>query len=422
MAKRTQEPRALDRAGRSLASCSVREVLRYPWRAIAAPPRFDLLLVAVLILLAEQQIWLPQYNFGRSLGPRLVEVIYAAVSAAILLARRRHPVATLGFVSALGVAKALIWVGSPGFGFALPMFVAAYSVGRYDRGQHSWLLLFGSGALIVITFLIHDARVPGEVPSGALATFYVVALGMLPTGRALQIKDLRAELSEARAGQLVIERDEAARRAVSEERSRIARELHDVVAHAASMIVLQAVAAQQMLEGQPDRARAPLEAIETMGRQALEEMRRLLSFLDLQERPTTAALEPAPGIDALRTLVDRVVAAGQPVDFRIDGDQRRLSPGLDLTVYRLVQEALTNAVRHARGAATEVAVLLGGDHVELSIVNRAGARSDGSPGGDRGLVGMRERVRLYGGVFEAGPSPDGGFRIHARLPVGEASR
>jgi signal transduction histidine kinase len=421
VARWTQDTRALDQAGRSLGSRLVRAVLR-PRRTIATPSRFDLLLVTVLIVLAEQEIWLPQNSFGHSLGPRLVEVIYTTMSATVLLARRRHPVATLAFVSALGVAKALIWVGSPGFGFALPMLVASYSVGRYDRGQHPWLVLFGSGGLIVITFLIHDARVPGVVPSGSLATFYVVALGMLPTGRALQIKDLRAELSEARARQLAIERDEAARRAVSDERSRIARELHDVVAHAASMIVLQAVAAQQMLEGEPDRARAPLEAIETMARQALEEMRRLLLFLHLDERPTIAALEPAPGIDALRTLVDRVVAAGQPVDLRIDGHQRSLSPGLDLAVYRVVQEALTNAVRHARGAATEVAVLLGGDHVELDIVNRAGASSDGGQGGGRGLVGMRERVRLYGGVFEAGPSPDGGFRIHARLPVGDAGR
>jgi signal transduction histidine kinase len=165
----------------------------------------------------------------------------------------------------------------------------------------------------------------------------------------------------------------------------------------------------------PDRALIALEAIETTARQSLDEMRRLLAVL--QPEAGTTNLEPAPGIEALRPLVDRVVAAGQPVELRIEGISDRLGPGLELTLYRAVQEALTNVVKHARGAPTEVSLHLADDHVDLDVINGPGENDEASSGG-RGLLGMRERVALYGGRLDAGPSHNGGFRIHARIPVG----
>ncbi|HUZ87123.1 MAG TPA: sensor histidine kinase [Candidatus Micrarchaeaceae archaeon] len=386
----------------------------------------DLALVAAVIVLAESEIWLqtgscvgPGFpllcNFGQSLGPKPVEIAYTTVIAALLLGRRWHPFAVLSVICALSIAKALIWVGSPGLGYFLPVLFASYSVGRYHRGRHPWLVLIAAGLIVLITSVVHDLRVPGHVLDGSLATFYVVALGALPMGRALQTQDLRAELSETQAREAELKRDEAARLAVATERGRIARELHDVVAHGVSMIVVQAVGAQGVLHSSPDRAGAALEAIETTARQSLDEMRRLLAVLEPDA--DTKSLEPAPGIEGLRPLVDRVVAAGQPVELRIDGSSDRLSPGLELTLYRAVQEALTNVVKHARGAATVVSLRMNDDHIDLDVINARGEDGEVTTGG-RGLLGMRERVVLYGGHLEAGPSQNGGFRVHAWIPVG----
>lgn len=175
-----------------------------------------------------------------------------------------------------------------------------------------------------------------------------------------------------------------------------------------------AVAAQGVLDRAPDRARAALEAIEHSAREGLDEMRRLLAVL--QPGAESGPLEPAPGVDALRSLVERVAAAGQPVELHLEGVSRRLSPGLELTIYRVAQEALTNAVKHARGAATVLRLRLGEEHVDLVVRNGPGRR-DEATGSGRGLVGMRERVALYGGDFEAGPTPEGGFRVQVRLPT-----
>lgn len=402
------------------------DFFRASWRSLAATPRFDLVLVAAVIVLAESEIWLPTgsclgpglapiCNFGQSLGPKAVEIVCTTLAAALLLGRRLHPFAVLSAVCALSIVKVLIWVGSPGLGYFLPLLFASYSVGRYHRGRHPWLILVAAGVIVLITSYVHDLRVPGQVMDGSLATFYLVALGALPVGRALQAKDLRAELSETLAREAELKRDEAARLAVATERGRIARELHDVVAHGVSMIVVQAVGAQGVLHSSPDRAGVALEAIETTARQSLDEMRRLLAVLE----PGADAnrLEPAPGIQALRPLVDRVVAAGQPVELRIDGSSDRLSPGLELTLYRAVQEALTNVVKHARGAATVVSLRMTDDHIDLDVINAHGEDGEATTGG-RGLLGMRERVVLYGGHLEAGPRQDGGFRVHAWIPVG----
>jgi signal transduction histidine kinase len=400
--------------------------LRASWRTFATTPRFDLALVAALIVIAESEIWVPSgscvgpglpvfCNFGQALAPRLVEIASTTIAAALLLGRRKHPFGVMSLIALISVVKALVWVGSPGLGYFLPLLFASYSVGRYHRGRHPWLTLIAAAVIVLITSVVHDLRVPGETASGSLFTFYLVALGALPMGRALQAKDLRAELSETLAREAELKRDEAARHAVALERGRVARELHDVVAHGVSMIVVQSVGAQGVLDASPERARTALEAIETTARQSLDEMRRLLAVLE--PRADDGRLEPAPGIDALRPLVDRVVAAGQPVEFHIDGSSERLGPGLELTLYRAVQEALTNVVKHSRGAATEVSLQLSDDHADLNVVNGPGEKGEISTGG-RGLVGMRERVALYGGTLEAGPSMDGGYRVHAWIPVG----
>jgi signal transduction histidine kinase len=298
------------------------------------------------------------------------------------------------------------------------MLIAAYSVGRYHRGAHPWLVLVGAALLVVATSIVHDLRVPGQASSGSLATFYLVLLGALPMGRALQTKDLRAALSEAEARQAKRARDDAALQAVTEERARITRELHDIAAHGVSLIVVQTVAAQGVLDSNPDRARSALESIEAEARQALAEMRRLLVVL----QPGTPGDQPAqPSIpDALTQLIARVVAAGQPVEADLDCSGACLSPGLQLTVYRCVQEALTNIVKHAQGAHTTVSVRCSGRQIEVDVVNGPTGRRAETVEGGRGLIGMRERVSLYGGLLSTGPVSGGGFRVHASIPITDA--
>jgi signal transduction histidine kinase len=207
-----------------------------------------------------------------------------------------------------------------------------------------------------------------------------------------------------------------ARAAVGEERARIARELHDVVTHHVNLVVLQAMAASGMLDRDPERVREPLRVIESSGREALTEMRRLLGVLreDDAERP----LAPQPGVADVDALVGSARTAGLSVGLAVSGTPRRLPAGLALTVYRIVQEALTNAARHAAGSRVGVSLRYEPESVEVAVVDDGGKQVEhGAPGGGRGLLGMRERVAVFAGTLETGPSADGGFAVHARLPA-----
>jgi signal transduction histidine kinase len=235
-----------------------------------------------------------------------------------------------------------------------------------------------------------------------------------------------------RAAELEQAREELARRAVTEERLRIARELHDVVAHSMSIIAVQSGVGVHVLDSQPEEARKALAAVEATSRQALVEMRRLLGVLR-QEAEPRGSLAPAPGLAELEALAGEVARAGVRVEVRIEGAPGRLPAGLDLSAYRIVQEALTNVVRHAGPATARVTVRYAPGQVALEVVDDGGFAGKGlesavgrrSTDSDRpgrsghGLAGMRERAALYGGTLEAGPLPGGGFRVAASLPVEE---
>jgi signal transduction histidine kinase len=200
---------------------------------------------------------------------------------------------------------------------------------------------------------------------------------------------------------------------VGEERRRIARDLHDVVAHAVGVMTVQAGAARLVLEDDPSRAREPLLAVEQAGRQALGELRRLLGILRRDEREP--ALRPQPGLAALQELAAQAERAGLPVELIFEGAPARLPAGLDLAAYRIVQEALTNTRKHAGPARARVAVRYAPEALELEITDDGRPAANGGSG--HGLIGMRERVALYGGQLDAGPRPQGGFTIHAHLPL-----
>jgi signal transduction histidine kinase len=239
-------------------------------------------------------------------------------------------------------------------------------------------------------------------------------------GLALGLTLLQAEAAHERARRAELEREEKAERAVADERQRIARELHDVVAHSVSVMTVQAGGVRRLLRSDQEREQEALATIEATGRQALADMRRMLGVLrDANEQP--ALLTPQPSMGGLGTLIQQAREAGLPVEYRVTGEPRPLPPGVDLSAYRIVQEALTNALKHAGPGRAEVNVSYG-DVLELEITNDGRIDGNGeAESGGQGLVGMRERVALFGGTLEAGPRHGGGFAVRARLPVGDAA-
>jgi signal transduction histidine kinase len=239
-----------------------------------------------------------------------------------------------------------------------------------------------------------------------LAWFFGSVLG----SRLEQTRELSERVEAAER-----ERATAADRATAEERARIARELHDVVAHSVSVMVVQASGVRRLLKDEQHREREALISVEQIGRQALTEMRRMLGVMRSEADPP-AALAPQPGLQHLDRLIAQVEEAGMAVTLRVEGERPELSPGIDLSAYRIVQEGLTNALKHAKGAHAEVVVRYIDTSVELEIADDG----PGLPAGDgmgHGLVGMRERVALYGGTLDAGPRDGGGFLLRAQLPV-----
>jgi signal transduction histidine kinase len=247
--------------------------------------------------------------------------------------------------------------------------------------------------------------------------FLAVLFGIVwLAGLALGSKLAQARAAEERAARLEREREERARAAVAEERARIARELHDVVGHSVSVMTVQAAGVRRLLRPEQEREREALLVVEQAGREALAEMRRLVGVL---RRPEEApALAPQPSLQHVERLVEQAREAGLPVQLRIEGQAKQLPPGIDLTAYRLVQEGLTNAIKHAGASQAEVVVRYGEGDVELLVSDDGRGESDGSSeSGGHGLVGMRERVAVYDGELEAGPRPKGGYALRVRLPL-----
>jgi len=243
--------------------------------------------------------------------------------------------------------------------------------------------------------------------SNALQFGLISVVVMVLVRRVVGDRERRVQLAER-------ERDLAAREAVVEERARIARELHDAIAHNVSMMVIQAGAERRVLDGTGGTTREVLETIERIGRGTLTEMRRLVGML---RSDTGEPLAPQPGLDDLPTLMQQVCEAGLPVELQVDGERRELPLGIELSAYRIVQEALTNALKHAGDAHASVHVHYGADSLELEIADDGeGAALPVSSGG-HGLAGMRERVALYGGHLDAGHRQNGGFAVRVLLPI-----
>ena len=331
----------------------------------------------------------------------------ALFTAGSLLFRRRAPFAAPLAVAAGAFAFSLLDANAAyetDTMFAV-LILAAWAAGSLLEARQAALAL---GALLVATWIVF-IRASG-VPETELIWVSIPICGTFLIAAASARHSERARLAEERARRMEAE----ARQAVEEERGRITRELHDVLAHSVSVMTVQASAVRRLLTPEQEREREALMTVEETGRQALAEMRRLLGIMRTEsERP---ALAPQPGIGTLPELVEQVRQSGLPVELTVEGTPVKLPAGVDLSAYRIVQEALTNTLKHAGPAHAWVAVRYAGEDVEIEVANDGSSENDGD-GTGHGLVGMRERVALCGGELESGPRPGGGFKISARLPV-----
>ena len=330
-----------------------------------------------------------------------------------LAARRRFP----GTVLALCVASALAFAAL----FMMPIFlgpailVAVYSVAAYSDRRVSL-----AGLAVAEVGLVAVQLTPGRFERSTFLLFVgVVAVAWL-LGHFVGDRQVYAAQLEERTAELEQAREELARRAVAEERLRLARELHDVVAHAMSVIAVQSGVGAHVADSRPEEVGKALAAIEATSRSALIELRRLLGVLRQDGEPQ-ASLTPAPGLANLEGLLAEVAKAGLAVRLRVEGAPVPLPAGLDLSAYRILQEALTNVVKHAGPAHAQVTIRYRDHEVAVQVIDDgrgvAAVAADGRRGTGHGLIGMAERVAVFGGDLEVGPRPGGGFRVAARLPL-----
>jgi signal transduction histidine kinase len=344
-------------------------------------------------------------------GPLWFDVLATLAIVGPLFLRRRFP---LGAPVAVGVSVLLTsLVDERLVDYLFVPFLAGcaavFLMGLLqERLQAAAGLVLAIGVTGFVTF-----RDPMANLDGFIATSIIFGIAWT-IAFALGRKFEEADEARERAARAERHREERARAAVTEERARIARELHDVVGHSVSVMTVQASAVRRLLRPEQRREREALLVVERTGREALAEMRRMVGVL---RRPEEApALAPQPSLEHVDKLVEQAREAGLPVELRVEGEPLPLPAGVDLTAYRLVQEGLTNALKHARAERAQVLVRYSAGDIEVTVSDDGrGAGSD--DGGGHGLVGMRERVAVYGGALEAGPLPDGGYRLRARLPV-----
>ncbi|MEH0423223.1 sensor histidine kinase [Streptomyces sp. B21-083] len=358
------------------------------------------------------------------------------LSALPLLARRRYPLAVFGVVlgAAVLIGDEASWIT------VLTCVIGAYSAVAHSRFRAGAMAAMGVGAFLAgLAFQRAEPLLPGWSSPGVVLLVAGVLAGLVRFWRR------RLAADRDRFARLQRTQEEAMRRAVAEERARIAAELHDVVTHNVSVMVIQAGAARKVMDAAPERSKEALLAVEAGGRAAMAELRHVMGLLAApdtgtgtgpQETPADG-LEPQPGLDRLDALTERVRGAGTPVVVAVSLPPDPLPPGVDLTAYRVVQEALTNTIRHAPGAEASVLIGWTDDRLQIEVGNtRATTPNSPSPQGDsggtdgrdgrdgrddgtgngRGLIGLRERLAVYGGTLTAGPTLAGGYRVEADVP------
>jgi signal transduction histidine kinase len=362
------------------------------WPDLPAP-RYDLVLASALLGISQVEVW----RYGAA-GGSLAAALTLGLAAAALIVRRTQPIVTLTLVAA-GLALCAGYAGEPFSATSVLTFtIAVYSVGAMpQRGPSIAALVV---ALVLSPFAVEDLT---------LNNYLGIALSSIATPWLLGLLSLRRGLAREEAHR----RQQAAEQAVAAERLRLAQELHDTVSHNVGMIAVQAGAADVLLDKDPRRSRESLHAIEAGARSTLMELRRLLGLLrDDDPEP----LDSRPTLAGLPQLIESVGRAGLTVALETDGKPVSISPEVEVTAYRIVQEALTNVVAHAGTCSVKVALRYSGNGLDVEITDDGAARPGTSRGGF-GLAGISERVAAVGGTVTAGPRSDGGFVVRALLPV-----
>ncbi|WP_327325279.1 sensor histidine kinase [Streptomyces sp. NBC_01210] len=375
-----------------------------------------------VILFGFSMLWVIQVPVG--IQPRITAALIVLLLSLVVALRRRMPEKMLVLAAALGVAQLALDVEVNPGDFA--MLVIIYTVAAYDGARWaSRLALVGglaAGTLAQLRWPEANTGVGGRI----FFTIFMSVPFALAWVLGDSIRTRRAYFAqlEERATRLEKEREAQAKVAVAAERARIARELHDVVAHNVSVMVVQADGAAYVLDAAPDQAKQALETISSTGRQALAEMRRLLGVLRTGDAPESGEYVPQPDVEQIEDLVEQVRGSGLTVDFKIEGTPRPLPSGVELTAYRIVQEALTNTRKHGgpeAGASVRLVYFDDGLGLLVEDDGRGSAHElyedGGADGRGHGLIGMRERVGMVGGTLDTGPRPGGGFRISALLPL-----
>jgi signal transduction histidine kinase len=375
----------------------------------------DVVLAVALVVAASLDL---RFNLDNSTryGSEFATAVVVATATLGLAWRRRWPFATLCLVAgAIAVPQLFGPLTFTLWGHFVPLLVAAYTAARWCSPRRATVAAVITGATVAIVLL----RVPATGSAGNIPFAAVPAVGLMIAGRVLQRRHTRLRDLAERAHRLETHHEAELAAAMAVEQARIARELHDVVAHCVTVMVVQAGVAEALLESSPERAREPLQEVQSIGQQAIAELTRMLGLLR-GAADASAGLAPQPVVAQLPDLVDRLTASGLDVQLASVGEVRLLPPGVDLTVFRIVQEALTNILKHAgAGAKAFVELRYLPRTVEVEITDTGTGTATATSGG-HGLIGMAERVSVFGGELQTGLRPEGGFRVLAQLPLEHA--
>jgi signal transduction histidine kinase len=384
-------------------------VARYfpPVQARWRPSRGDVALAAAVIALAVLEV-----SVNPALAPRGPALAIEVALGAVLLARRRAPLPVVVAVAVLMVAEWL--AGVPLVEPLVPLVAAVLSGYSAAVRCSAWPAAAAFVVLVAAAQIVSQGAALGNFLFGSVFVGGTFAVGRVVRRRTSENVELERAAGRAK------EREAAALLTAAEERRRIARDMHDVISHSVSVMVIQAGGAAQVLESDSARAKEALEAVQRTGRQALGELSHLLGVL--REHGEEIGLEPQPGLGDVDALIDRARSSGVAVEVRREGATDGLPPGIELSIYRILQESLTNVLKHSGAKRARILLRYRTDGVELEVSDEgpaptsAGVPSPATEGG-HGLIGMQERVGAYGGTLQAGPQENGGYRVRALIPV-----
>jgi signal transduction histidine kinase len=381
----------------------------------------DVVLAAVVAVLSIADIAASSADETTDRPADALAYALVVIGSASLIWRRRAPVAMLAVVTAVLVT---IYVRDYGAFLSVLGLPALYAVAAHEENRRrAWVAMIGCS--VVLLLAASTSVLDSDEGFNYFASVSMIAFlaGAIAAGVIIRNRERIFVDTERRAAAAEADRLAEAERAVAEERSRIAREMHDVVAHSMSVIAVQAAAGREIVHANPDKAAEVFERIEGVGRESLAELRRMLGVLRGTDEQN-ASLKPQPGLADVATAVADSTASGVLTELVIDGQQRPLPPGIELAAYRIVQEGLTNVRKHAgRSATATVRISYRPRELAVDVTDdgRGAATSLANAGSGQGLIGMRERVEIYGGEITSGPRPGGGFTVHAVLPIVDAA-